>query len=33
MEYQTSLEYIEKLAREQLGMVKSDEIVFLDQNE
>lgn len=32
MEYQTSNEYIEKIAREQLGMVKSDEIIFIDRN-
>ena len=25
-----SLEYIEKVAREKLGMIKSDEIVFVD---
>lgn len=33
IEYKNSAEYIEKLAREQLGMVKSDEIVFINENE
>lgn len=31
-EYKNSDEYIEKLAREKLGMVKSDEIVFYNSN-
>jgi len=28
----TSQEYIEKMAREQLGLVKADEIVYVDQS-
>lgn len=30
--YHDSDEYIEKLAREQLGLVKPNEIVFIDEN-
>lgn len=29
-EYKNSNEYIEKLARENLGLLKSDEIIFID---
>ncbi len=32
MEYHDSDEYIEKIARERLGMVKPNEIVFIDEN-
>lgn len=31
-EYKNSKEYIEKLAREKLGMLKSNEIIFYDDN-
>lgn len=31
-EYKSSTEYIEKIARDKLGMVKSNEIVFYDEN-
>ncbi|MDE6182254.1 MAG: septum formation initiator family protein, partial [Eubacteriales bacterium] len=31
-EYKNSEEYIEKLARDKLGMVKSNEIIFYDTN-
>jgi len=31
-EYHDSDEYIEKIARENLGMVKANEILFIDQN-
>ena len=31
-EYRDSDQYIEKIAREQLNMVKPNEIVFIDQN-
>ncbi len=31
-EYKNSPENIEKIARDKLGMVKSDEIIFYDEN-
>ncbi len=31
-EYSESDEYIEKIARQQLGLVKPNEILFIDQN-
>lgn len=31
-EYQDSDEFIEKIAREQLGMIKPNEKIFIDQN-
>ncbi len=31
-EYKNSEEYIEKLARDKLGMVKNNEIIFYDNN-
>lgn len=31
-EYKNSNEYIEKIAREKLGMVKNNEIIFYDNN-
>ncbi len=31
-EYKNSKEYIEKVARDKLGMVKNNEIVFYDKN-
>lgn len=31
-EYKDSDEYIEKIAREQLGLVKHNEVLFIDQN-
>ena len=31
-EYKNSDEYIEKLARDKLGMVKNNEIIFYDNN-
>lgn len=32
MDYKDSDQYIEKIAREQLNMVKANEIVFIDKN-
>ncbi|SDY57361.1 Cell division protein FtsB [Proteiniborus ethanoligenes] len=32
LEYTDSLEYIEKMAREELKMVMPDEIIFIDKN-
>jgi len=32
LEYSDSLEYIEKMAREELKMVKPDEMIFVDIN-
>lgn len=32
MDYKNSDEYIEKLARDKLGMVKNNEIIFYDEN-
>ena len=32
LQYTSTKEYIEKMAREQLGLVKSDEIVYVDQS-
>ena len=31
-EYKNSNEYIEKIARDKLGMVKNNEIIFYDNN-
>lgn len=32
IEYKNSNEYIEKIAREKLGMIKNNEIIFIDVN-
>lgn len=32
LQYTGTKEYIEKMAREQLGLVKSDEVVYVDQS-
>lgn len=32
LQYTSTKEYIEKMAREQLGLVKSDETVYVDQS-
>lgn len=32
LQYTSTKEYIEKMAREQLGLVKSDEVVYVDQS-
>ncbi|WP_084758009.1 FtsB family cell division protein [Defluviitalea phaphyphila] len=31
-EYSQSKEYIEKVAREKLGLIKEDEIIFMEKN-
>lgn len=33
VQYNHSLEYVEKIARDELGMVKSGEIIFIDANQ
>lgn len=32
LQYTSTKEYVERMAREQLGLVKSDEIVYVDQS-
>ncbi len=32
LKYTDSLEYIEKMAREELKMIKADEIIYIDKN-
>ena len=32
LQYTSTEEYIERMAREQLGLVKSDEVIYVDQS-